>query len=105
MKIIIIGSSNTYHFVQYLKDDEKSEIDLQKCTKLESLKVHLDNLEETDKKVLVTVVENFVCDAVKDENGEDQVKKGVEKGNQLKIKKVFSQSAYSHTCYIGLWFL
>ena len=86
MKIIIIGSSNTYHFIQYLKDDEKSEIDLQKCTKLESLKVHLDNLEETDKKILITVVENFVCDAVREENGEDRVKKGVEKGNQ------FSQS-------------
>ena len=58
---------------------------MQKCTKLESLKVHLDNLEETDKKVLVTVVENFVCDAVKEENGEDQLKKGVEKDNQLKM--------------------
>ena len=85
MKIIIIGSSNTYHFVQYLKDDEKGEINLQKCTKLESLKVHLDNLEETDRKVLITVVENFVCDAVKEENGEDQVKKGVEKGNQFRM--------------------
>ena len=85
MKIIIIGSSNTYHFVQYLKDDEKSEINLQKCTKLESLKVHLDNLEETDRKVLITVVENFVCDAVREENGEDQVKKGVEKGNQFRM--------------------
>ena len=85
MKIIIIGSSNTYHFVQYLKDDEKGEINLQKCTKLESLKVHLDNLEETDRKVLITVVENFVCDAVKEENGEDQVKKGVEKGNKFRM--------------------
>ena len=85
MKIIIIGSSNTYHFVQYLKDDEKGEINLQKCTKLESLKVHLDNLEETDRKVLITVVENFVCDAVKEENGEDQVKKGVEKGKQFRM--------------------
>ena len=45
----------------------------------------MTTFEETDKKVLVTVVENFVCDAVKEENGEDQVKKGVEKGNQFKM--------------------
>ena len=75
MKIIIIGSSNAHRFVKFLKDEDKQNMDVRKCTRFESFKVGMDELEESDKKVLITVIENFVCDAVKALEGEDKVRK------------------------------
>ena len=74
MKIIVIGSSNAHRFVKLLKDEDKQKIGVRKCTRFESFKVGMEELEETDKKVLITVIENFVCDSVKATEGEDKVR-------------------------------
>ena len=75
MKIIVIGSSNVHRFEKLLKDEDKQKIDVRKCTRFESFKVGMDELEETDKKVLISVIENFVCDSVNATEGEDKVRK------------------------------
>ena len=79
MKIIIIGSSNAARFECYLDETEKKLIQMRKCTKLESFGVQMAELEETDEHVLLTVVENFVCDSVKGSSGENKIKDGVAK--------------------------
>ena len=58
MKIIMIGSSNAHGFVRFLKDEEKGQIDVQK---FESFRVKMEKLEESEKKVLGTVIKNFFC--------------------------------------------
>ena len=73
MKIIVIGSSNAHRFEKFLKDDEKKNIEVRKCTRFESFRVGMDELEESDKRVLITVIENFVCDSVNATEGEDKV--------------------------------
>ena len=75
MKIIVIGSSNAHRFVKFLKDEDKQNIDVRKCTRFESFRVGMDEIEESDKKVLITVIENFVCDSVNALEGEDKVRK------------------------------
>ena len=39
----------------------------------------MDDLEEMEPQVLITVLENFVCNMVEEEIGEDRVKNGIEK--------------------------
>ena len=48
MKIIIIGSSNAARFTKYLDEEEKKLTEMRKCTKLESFKVQMEELEEAD---------------------------------------------------------
>ena len=79
MKIVLIGSSNVNRFIEYLDKDEKKLTDIRKCTKLESFKVQMNELEETDGWVLLTVIENFVCDAVNEASGDNKIKDGVAK--------------------------
>ena len=52
MKIIVIGSSNAHRFVKFLKDEDKQKIDVRKCTRFESFRVGMDEIEESDKKSL-----------------------------------------------------
>ena len=75
MKIIVIGSSNAHRFVKLLKDEDKQKIDVRKCTRFESFKVGMDELEEADKNVLISVIENFFCDSVNTTEGDDKVRK------------------------------
>ena len=77
MKIIIIGSSNAARFECYLDETEKKLTEMRKCTKLESFRVQMAELEDTDEHVLLTVIENFVCDSVKGSSGENKIKDGV----------------------------
>ena len=77
MKILVKGSSNAYHFVKFMDEKEKTTFDMQKCTKFESFKVKTEELESTDEYVLITVIENFVCDSVRAMNGENKVRDGV----------------------------
>ena len=93
MKIIVIGSSNAHRFEKFLKDDEKKNIEVRKCTRFESFRVGMDELEESDKKVLITVIENFVCDSVNASEGEDRVS----------LKKVLNTFLFLHI-FIIAWF-
>ena len=53
MKITVIGSSNTYRFMEFFKEEEREAITMQKCTKIDSFKAKMDDLEKFDKRVLI----------------------------------------------------
>ena len=63
-KTVLIGSSNIYRPWDLLKDEEKSRITLQRCTKIETFASYMAELVKEDTKVIISVVENFVCDSV-----------------------------------------
>ena len=79
MRTFIIGSSNTSRFMHLLNEYERSVMDIQKCTKFESFEAQMNELDETEPIVQITVIENFVCDAVREEVGKDRVKNGIDK--------------------------
>ena len=47
-----------------MKEEDKRCLTLQRCTKIEGFKALMTELVENDKKVIISVIENFVCDAV-----------------------------------------
>ena len=61
---IIIGSSNLYRPWDIMKEEDKKGLTLQRCTKIEGFRALMSELIEDDKKVIISVIENFVCDAV-----------------------------------------
>ena len=63
-KTILIGSSNIYRPWDIMKEEDKRCITLQRCTKIEVFRALMCELIENDKKVIISVIENFVCDAV-----------------------------------------
>ena len=63
-KIVMIDSSNIYRPWDSLKDEVKSGYNLQRCTKIECFTVVMTELVNEDSKVIISVIENFVCDAV-----------------------------------------
>ena len=64
-KSVMIGSSNIYRFVEHLDKQLQDIIVMQKCTKIEVFKVLMAALEAADKRVIISAIENFLCDAVK----------------------------------------
>ena len=75
-KIVLIGSSNVYRpWDRDTKEVEKENITLQRCTKIESFTALMSELTIEDKRILISVIENFVCDAVvSDEKNEVEKK-------------------------------
>ena len=74
MKVITIGSSNVHRFMKEITIETRDLISLQKCTQMSAFKVRMEELEETDEKILISVIENFICDKV----GQEQVKEQIE---------------------------
>ena len=75
MKVITIGSSNVYRFIKEISNETRDLISMQKCTQMSTFKVRMEELDETDERILITVIENFICDAV----GEESEKQCIEK--------------------------
>ena len=73
MKTILIGSSNVYRFLKLTKGETQNNVNLQKCTKVSGFLVHMENLEESDEHVVITVIENFMCDAVGDKTDQSEI--------------------------------
>ena len=65
MKTIFIGSSNVSRYIDSTSEETKNSVTVQKCTRIEQFKVYLNVLEEGDEKVIVSVIENFLCDRAK----------------------------------------
>ena len=85
-KSIIIGSSNVYRFVPYLDKQLQDIIIMQRCTSIEVFKVKMDSLKTENDRVIITVIENFLADAVKkaeEEKKEETIESVVEEA--LKI--------------------
>lgn len=68
IKTTLIGSSNIYRFVTQrdvgLKEELKSRIIMQNCTKIDMFHVKMGELKELNGRVLISVIENFLSDAV-----------------------------------------
>ena len=77
MKIIIIGSSNIYRFIKEVSKETRDLISMQKCTQMSGFKARMEELEETDEKIVISVVENFLCDMVGTETEKEKIESGV----------------------------
>ena len=53
MKLIIIGSSNTKRFYKYLEKEEREWTEVKKCTKIQTFKALMNELEVGDTQVIV----------------------------------------------------
>ena len=64
MKTTIIGSSNIYRPYDILAKEDQDKIDLKRCTRITAFKVFINGLTERQRNVVISVIENFICDAV-----------------------------------------
>ena len=61
----LIGSSNVYRVYEHDSFKDYPEYEMVKCTKKEVFKTALDNLKEGKGEIIISVLENFLCDEVK----------------------------------------
>ena len=66
MARLLIGSSNVYRFYEAGKFKSYNPYNMMRCTRLEVFKAKMDALEVDDKEIVISVIENFICDAVRD---------------------------------------
>ena len=78
MKVITIGSSNVYRFIKEISNETRDLISMQKCTQMSTFKVRMEELEETDERILITVIENFICDTVGEESEKQRIEKKID---------------------------
>ena len=64
-KSVVIGSSNVYRYLEHLDDQLQDIVIMRKCTKIETFKALMSGLKVSDKRVIITVIENFLADAVR----------------------------------------
>ena len=63
---LLIGSSNVYRNYSHGDFEEYQKYKMVKCTNREVFATALDSIDEGKGKVIISVVENLLCDAVKD---------------------------------------
>jgi hypothetical protein len=68
---IILGSSNVYRLYDNGNKAAIKDYKMIKCTRAETFDAHMSNLNEESGMVLVSVVENFITDAVTNESEPD----------------------------------
>ena len=73
LKTTIIGSSNIYRPYDILSKEDQDKIDLKRCTRISAFKVFMEGLIESQRNVIISVIENFVCDAVGEVVDKDEV--------------------------------
>ena len=93
---IIIGSSNMYRPWDIMKEEDKRCLTLQRCTKIEGFRALMSELIEDDKRVIISVIENFVCDAVssiKKKDIEEKVNICYNTGSKYRVTQVINISS------------
>ena len=89
MSRLLIGSSNIYRFYKPESFPNHKPCAMVRCTNLEVFKAKMATLEPTDKEVIISVVENLICDAVVGTlDNEDVFNEKLEKSIQDYIKVV-----------------
>ena len=66
MARLLIGSSNVYRFYEAGRFTGYNPYIMMNCTRIEVFKAKMDALEVEDKEIVISVIENFICDAVRD---------------------------------------
>ena len=64
MTTIVIGSSNLKRFLPDLDEKLRKSISMQKCTTMDTFKLRMSELDDDDRGIVISVIENFVCDTV-----------------------------------------
>ena len=64
MSKILIGSSNIARFYKAQSLSQFDPYIMKKCTKFEIFQVQMGHLGPEDKEIIISVIENFLCDAV-----------------------------------------
>jgi hypothetical protein len=68
---VLIGSSNIYKFYRREAFPTNRAYAVVRCTDIANFKAIMMNLEDEDKEVIVSVVDNFVSSAARDETVEE----------------------------------
>jgi hypothetical protein len=68
---VLIGSSNIYKFYRREEFAANRAYSVVRCTDIANFKAIMMNLEDDDKEVIVSVMENFVSSAARDETTEE----------------------------------
>ena len=92
MARILIGSSNIYRFYNVEKIPICKQYKMVNCTAMEVFKVKMEELEKVNKEVVISVVENFICDAVKGVT-DDAVTNGLCKKSIKDFLKIVHETA------------
>ena len=79
MTTIYIGSSNVERFIGNLDAETQNSLLVQKCTKLETFNVWMEALRVTDSGVIISVIENFLCDEVNGATTKGDIEQAIEK--------------------------
>ena len=86
--MIYIGSSNVYRFVEILNQEVQDKLSVKRCTKSEVFNAAMDALRELDGAIIISVIENLLCDAVGELKVKEEVEKAVGKAMEDFVKVV-----------------
>ena len=78
MSTVIIGSSNVDRFYKEVDKSLVGDTRYDRCTKYETFGALMDNITEKVKIVIITVVENFLSDAVGGERNEEEMARTID---------------------------
>ena len=79
MSTVVIGSSNLKRFYPDLEEKLRKSISMQKCCTMDTFKVRMNELDEDDKGVVISVIENFVCEMVGEAKEEEEIEARIKK--------------------------
>ena len=74
----LIGSSNVSRFYKIEDFPNFTPCNMSKCCTIESFKVRMEELEEVNKEIIISVIENFFCDAVGENRDEKVIDEKIE---------------------------
>ena len=75
----LIGSSNINRFYKVEDFPSFKPCVMQKCCNIETFKVLMEELDDGDNEVMISVIENFICDEVNGEKEEKRIDEKVKK--------------------------
>ena len=87
-KRVIIGSSNIERFYKVEKYPNFTPCIMQKCCRAEVFVVLMEDLNEEQTEIMVSVIENFVCDAVGQEKEEKVIDAKIKEAIDAFVKVV-----------------
>ena len=73
-----IGSSNVYRFYKHGEFSDYPAFQMVNCTSREVFAAAVDNIGAGEGEVIVAVIENFLCDAVRDMNDPEEKNRALE---------------------------
>ena len=79
MAYTYIGSSNVSRFVEILDQKVQDTFKMEKCTKIETFHARMTELAETNEFIIISVIENLLCDEVNGAEEKGVIEKAVEK--------------------------